>query len=163
MAAAQRAMTAREWSLLALLSLLWGGSFFFVGVAVRELPPLTLVTLRVGCAALGERSADRRFRAQERQGRRRPRPTRPRQQRPALCADRLGADASAERPRLDSQRRNAALHRPRRACPDDRGKAQPPQACWNRRRNGRRRLAHGPRSPVGRERQRLGGVRRPRR
>jgi drug/metabolite transporter (DMT)-like permease len=51
MAAAQRAMTAREWGLLALLSLLWGGSFFFVGVAVRELPPLTLVTLRVGLAA----------------------------------------------------------------------------------------------------------------
>ena len=31
---AQRAMTRREWGLLALLSLLWGGSFFFVGVAV---------------------------------------------------------------------------------------------------------------------------------
>jgi drug/metabolite transporter (DMT)-like permease len=51
MAVAQRAMTAREWGLLALLSLLWGGSFFFVGVAVKELPPLTLVTLRVGLAA----------------------------------------------------------------------------------------------------------------
>jgi len=49
---AQRAMTAREWALLALLSLLWGGSFFLVGVAVKELPPLTLVTLRVGLAAL---------------------------------------------------------------------------------------------------------------
>ena len=49
--AAQRAMTAREWGLLALLSLLWGGSYFFVGVAVREIPPLTLVTLRVGLAA----------------------------------------------------------------------------------------------------------------
>jgi drug/metabolite transporter (DMT)-like permease len=51
-AAMQRAMTAREWGLLALLSLLWGGSFFFVGVAVKELPPLSLVTLRVGLAAL---------------------------------------------------------------------------------------------------------------
>ena len=50
-AAGQRAMTAREWGLLALLSLLWGGSFFFVGIAVKELPPLTLVTLRVGLAA----------------------------------------------------------------------------------------------------------------
>jgi drug/metabolite transporter (DMT)-like permease len=49
--AAQRAMTPREWGLLALLSLLWGGSFFFVAVAVREIPPLTLVTLRVGLAA----------------------------------------------------------------------------------------------------------------
>jgi drug/metabolite transporter (DMT)-like permease len=44
-------MTAREWSLLTLLSLLWGGSFLFVGVAVKELTPLTLVTLRVGLAA----------------------------------------------------------------------------------------------------------------
>ncbi|MBV8594073.1 MAG: DMT family transporter [Caulobacteraceae bacterium] len=50
-AAPQRPMTATEWGLLALLSLLWGGSFLFVGVAVRELPPLTLVTLRVGLAA----------------------------------------------------------------------------------------------------------------
>jgi drug/metabolite transporter (DMT)-like permease len=52
MAVAQRAMTAREWGLLALLSLLWGGSFFFIGVAVKELPPLTLAGLRVGLAAL---------------------------------------------------------------------------------------------------------------
>ncbi len=50
-AAQQRPMTAREWGLLSLLSVLWGGSFFFVGVAVKELPPLTLVTLRVGLAA----------------------------------------------------------------------------------------------------------------
>jgi drug/metabolite transporter (DMT)-like permease len=49
--AAQRGMTTREWGLLALLSLLWGGSFFFVGVAVKEIPPLTLVALRVGLAA----------------------------------------------------------------------------------------------------------------
>src|SRR5580704_7106706 len=52
MTEAQRAMTAREWGLLALLSLLWGGSFFFIGVAVKELPPLTLAALRVGLAAL---------------------------------------------------------------------------------------------------------------
>ena len=52
MAVAQRAMTAREWGLLALLSLLWGGSFFFIGVAVKELPPLTLAALRVGLAAV---------------------------------------------------------------------------------------------------------------
>ncbi len=50
-AAPQRPMTPREWGLLGLLSLLWGGSFLFIGVAVRELPPLTLVTLRVGLAA----------------------------------------------------------------------------------------------------------------
>ena len=50
-AATQRAMTAREWGLLALLSLLWGGSYFFVAVAVTELPPLTLATLGVGLGA----------------------------------------------------------------------------------------------------------------
>ena len=52
MAVAQRAMTTREWGQLALLSLLWGGSFFFIGVAVKELPPLTLAALRVALAAL---------------------------------------------------------------------------------------------------------------
>jgi len=45
-------MGMREWLMLITLSLLWGGSFFFVGVAVAELPPLTLVTLRVGLAAI---------------------------------------------------------------------------------------------------------------
>ena len=33
----QRAMTATEWGLLLLLSLLWGGSFFFIGVAVKAI------------------------------------------------------------------------------------------------------------------------------
>lgn len=46
------AMGTREWALLILLSVLWGGSFFFVGVAVTELPPLTIVTLRVLLAAI---------------------------------------------------------------------------------------------------------------
>jgi drug/metabolite transporter (DMT)-like permease len=46
------AMGAREWAMLVTLSVLWGGSFLFVGVAVRELPPLTIVVLRVGLAAL---------------------------------------------------------------------------------------------------------------
>jgi drug/metabolite transporter (DMT)-like permease len=45
------AMSALAWSLLVALSVLWGGSFFFVGVAVAEVPPLTLVALRVGLAA----------------------------------------------------------------------------------------------------------------
>ncbi|MFD0987644.1 DMT family transporter [Methyloligella solikamskensis] len=40
-----------EWAMLLLLSVLWGGSFFFVGVAVRDLPTLTIVVLRVGLAA----------------------------------------------------------------------------------------------------------------
>ncbi|BCJ90806.1 ABC transporter permease [Terrihabitans soli] len=45
-------MNRMEWALLFFLSILWGGSFFFVGVAVKEIPPLTLVVLRVGLAAL---------------------------------------------------------------------------------------------------------------
>lgn len=38
--------------MLILLSLLWGGAYFFAGVAVRELPPLTVVLARVALAAL---------------------------------------------------------------------------------------------------------------
>lgn len=45
-------MGAREWSMLITLSVLWGGSFFFIGVAVSDLPPLTIVALRVGIAAI---------------------------------------------------------------------------------------------------------------
>ena len=45
-------MGTREWALLLCLSLLWGGSFFFNGVAVHELPSLTLVWLRVAIAAV---------------------------------------------------------------------------------------------------------------
>lgn len=43
---------ARDWGLLGLLSILWGGSFFFNGVVLRELPPFTLVFLRVAIASL---------------------------------------------------------------------------------------------------------------
>src|SRR5260370_35817106 len=43
---------ARDWSLLGLLSILWGGSFFFNGVVLKELPPLTVVFLRVALAAV---------------------------------------------------------------------------------------------------------------
>jgi len=44
-------MTLRDWALLGFLSVLWGGSFFFVAVAVKEVPPLTVVLARVGIAA----------------------------------------------------------------------------------------------------------------
>jgi drug/metabolite transporter (DMT)-like permease len=47
-----RSMSLLEWTLLIALSILWGGSFFFIGVAVRALPPFTLVTARVALAAL---------------------------------------------------------------------------------------------------------------
>src|SRR5712664_3833042 len=43
---------ARDWSLLAVLSVLWGGSFFFNGFVLKQLPPLTVVFLRVAIAAI---------------------------------------------------------------------------------------------------------------
>ena len=45
-------MTAREWAMLILLSVLWGGSFLFQKIAVEELPPFTIVLVRVALAAL---------------------------------------------------------------------------------------------------------------
>lgn len=47
-----RRIDARDGALLGVLSVLWGGSFFFNGVALKELPPLTVVLLRVVLAAL---------------------------------------------------------------------------------------------------------------
>jgi drug/metabolite transporter (DMT)-like permease len=46
------AMTLQAWVLLAALSVLWGGSFFFVEVALSGLGPLTVVLGRVGIAAV---------------------------------------------------------------------------------------------------------------
>ncbi len=45
-------MTSAEWAMIISLSVLWGGSFFFVGVAVNDLPTLTIVVTRVGLAAI---------------------------------------------------------------------------------------------------------------
>ena len=45
-------MTTQDWVLLVLLSVLWGGSFLFVGLAIRELPPLVIVLARVWIAAI---------------------------------------------------------------------------------------------------------------
>lgn len=45
-------MTAKLWLLLAILSVLWGSSFFFSEVALAELGPLTVVLGRVVLAAL---------------------------------------------------------------------------------------------------------------
>ena len=47
-----KTMDGHDWSLLLLLSVLWGGAYFLAGVAVRELPPLTVVLARVALAAL---------------------------------------------------------------------------------------------------------------
>jgi len=42
----------RDWALLGLLSVLWGGSFCFNGVVLKELPPMTVVFIRVVLASL---------------------------------------------------------------------------------------------------------------
>jgi drug/metabolite transporter (DMT)-like permease len=52
MALSETRMDERDWALLVLLSVLWGGSFFFNGIAVRELPPFTIVLARVAIAAV---------------------------------------------------------------------------------------------------------------
>ena len=49
---ANRRMTGNEWLALLVLSVFWAGSFFFVGVQVKALPPFTIVSLRVGLAAI---------------------------------------------------------------------------------------------------------------
>jgi drug/metabolite transporter (DMT)-like permease len=49
---ASRSMTPLEWSLLLALAVVWGGSFFFNAIAVRELPVFTVVVARVALAAL---------------------------------------------------------------------------------------------------------------
>ncbi|MEM8788407.1 MAG: DMT family transporter [Pseudomonadota bacterium] len=51
MASSTPQISAQAWALLLLLSLLWGGSFFFVEVAIGALPPLTVAGARVGLAA----------------------------------------------------------------------------------------------------------------
>ena len=40
-------MTAREWSLLLLLAVVWGGAFSFVAVALQGFRPVTLIVLRL--------------------------------------------------------------------------------------------------------------------
>ena len=52
MAALPQRLDARSIVMLLALSVLWGGSFFFAGAAVRELPPLTIVLARVALAAV---------------------------------------------------------------------------------------------------------------
>jgi drug/metabolite transporter (DMT)-like permease len=47
----EQKIDGQSWAMLALLALIWGGSFMFVGVAVKELPALLIVLARVGIAA----------------------------------------------------------------------------------------------------------------
>ena len=48
-------MGTREWTLLGLLSLLWGCSFLFIEIALRDIPVFTVVAGRtgIGAAVLG--------------------------------------------------------------------------------------------------------------
>ena len=45
-------MKPSEWGMLILLSIFWGGSFFFVEIALRAFQPFTVVFLRVTIAAV---------------------------------------------------------------------------------------------------------------
>ena len=47
-----RVMGSKEWFLIMLLSIIWGGSFFFIEIAIREMTPLTIVMCRVSFAAI---------------------------------------------------------------------------------------------------------------
>jgi drug/metabolite transporter (DMT)-like permease len=51
-APANRRMSTSDWSILGVLSLLWGGSFYFLALALKGLPPFTIVLGRVGFAAM---------------------------------------------------------------------------------------------------------------
>lgn len=44
-------MSAPDWARLLFLSMIWGSSFFLIGIAVDHLPVLTIVALRVSIAA----------------------------------------------------------------------------------------------------------------
>lgn len=46
------AISARDWSLILTLSLLWGGAFFLIAIGLRAFPPNTLVLARMSIAAI---------------------------------------------------------------------------------------------------------------
>jgi drug/metabolite transporter (DMT)-like permease len=45
-------MNRSDWLILLVLAFIWGGAFMFIGVAVRHVPPLTYVWLRLSIAAV---------------------------------------------------------------------------------------------------------------
>jgi drug/metabolite transporter (DMT)-like permease len=45
-------ISTTDWLLLVVLSILWGGTFFFAKIAVADIPPLTLALGRVGIGAV---------------------------------------------------------------------------------------------------------------
>jgi drug/metabolite transporter (DMT)-like permease len=44
-------MNSRDWLILGILAVIWGGAFLFIGIAVKHVPPLTYVWLRLTIAA----------------------------------------------------------------------------------------------------------------
>jgi len=48
---AETRIDTESWILLLVLSVIWGGSFLFIGIAVKELPALLIVLARVSIAA----------------------------------------------------------------------------------------------------------------
>ncbi|AWN15711.1 DMT family transporter [Salinisphaera sp. LB1] len=52
MGSIKQQMGGREWAMLLALALLWGGSFFFVEIAIGSVSPLAIVFLRVVLAAI---------------------------------------------------------------------------------------------------------------
>lgn len=48
---ALRPMTIRDWALLGMLGLLWSGSYLFAALSVHDIPPFTLVFVRVSLGA----------------------------------------------------------------------------------------------------------------
>lgn len=40
-------MSAGQWAMLCIIALFWGGAFFFVAVAITDLPPMTLGAVRI--------------------------------------------------------------------------------------------------------------------
>src|SRR3546814_13951971 len=51
MSANMGSMSGRDWAILLFLSFLWGGSFFFIEIAVETVRPFTLVLIRVTIAS----------------------------------------------------------------------------------------------------------------
>jgi hypothetical protein len=143
-------MNARSWAMLLALALLWGGSFFFVGVAVREWPPVAIVLARVGLAAvalwavvlamgLPVRRDGVALRAHLGMG--------VLNNAIPLPADRLGARDAALGRGLHPQRDHAPLGRRRRAC--RRGRARELEPCGRRRGGVLRRRLDGGGGPAG--------------
>ena len=116
-APAQRRMDATDWTILAVLSLMWGCAFFFLAIQLRALPPFTIVLIRVGGAAillLGWAAGDR-AEAAGAETVARVRGARRAQQRDPVRALRLCAAAYLQRAGRHPQRHHPAVGRPGRA------------------------------------------------